>query len=232
MAVVSVRVGTACIVVLAVGAAVPETAVASAEPGAGEMRVHATTTAFGDTRDHAKVCRFYVDATGFPAGRKVPWAVVPQPGTALIAGNVEAAGSARTTARVGGESGAALSGLVATAADGAGHSGPLVVANGEYRLTWHGEGKSGQAKHKTFTVSCAALGSPPGGSGGGMARSVAMVRDVFGNLVPADEFGTGADKDTAPDPATTATGIAVALGALFIGIRLLRHGGAKRSADR
>jgi hypothetical protein len=184
--------------------------------GGVDLQVHATTTGFTEPRDEAKVCRFYLAASApaaVPGAPKVAWALEPRPGT-------------DSSARASGE-------ITLTA--GAGHTGPLSLPNGDYQVTWSSAGQSGATQdkpYKTFTVSCTGRGAPPGGSGVA-TRSVPMGRDVFGNLVPAGGADTGSGSTAAASDGTrTATGIAVALGAVFVGGRLLRHGGRGRRHPR
>ncbi|WP_436770622.1 hypothetical protein [Yinghuangia sp. YIM S09857] len=203
--------------------AVPQTAAAA--PGDnGDVKIHATTTEFDDQRDEPKVCRFYLAAFNFDTVQKVSWAIDPQPakqGGAHLAGDI-------------------------TLATGTGHSGPLSLPNGQYKLTWNFEGQSGQAKQKVFKVSCVVISNPPGGTTGGTSggstgattggadHAPPMVRDVFGNLVPAGgaDTGSGSTASMASNSGQIAAGAAIALGAVLLGGRLLRRHGRNRPGSR
>ncbi|UGQ10623.1 hypothetical protein LO772_27865 [Yinghuangia sp. ASG 101] len=170
---------------------------AAAAPGDnGDVRIHATSTAFDDPRDETKVCRFYLAASAFDQVQAVTWSIAPQPD------------------RVGG---AALDGALALTT-GTGHTGPLSLPAGQYRLTWTFAGQTGAAKQKVFEVAC-----PTDNAIAGTVQAP-QDRDVFGNLVPAGgaDLGSGS---TAPsdDAPRTAAGIAIVAGALFFGLRLLRR---------
>ncbi|MDI2132813.1 hypothetical protein [Yinghuangia seranimata] len=108
-----------------------------------------------------------------------------------------------------------LSGSITLDANGDGHTGTLSLPDGQYKLEWTFEGEKGAGKHKVFKVSC-----PPGGTTGG-------------GTVP----GGGADTGTGAAAAgmnlgQAGAGIAVALGALYVGTRLLRRNGRNRPGSR
>lgn len=170
---------------------------AAAAPGDnGDVAIHATATAFDDPRSEPEVCRFYLAAFRFDQVQAVTWSLAPQPDRA---------------------GGATLNGALALTA-GTGHTGPLSMPNGQYKLTWNFVGQSGEARQKVFQVSCPTEAGTPGGI------QPAQDRDVFGNLVPAGgaDLGSGS---TAPsdDSLRTTVGIAIVAGALFFGLRLLRR---------
>ncbi|MEU8139619.1 hypothetical protein [Streptodolium elevatio] len=161
----------------------------------GDVKVHATTTPFDDQRNEPKVCRFYLAAFNFDTVQQVTWSIDPQP-------------AAKGTGHLDG---------ALVLADGTGHTGPLSLPNGMYKLTWNFEGESGKAKQKVFKVSCVDV--PPG-------SGAPTVKDVFGNVVPAGgaDTGVGSAADSI-DPLKAGAGIALAGGAgLFLGYRLLRRG--------
>lgn len=168
---------------------------AAAAPG-GDVRIHATTTAFDDPRDEPTVCRFYLAAFDVAPAQAVTWSIAPQPG------------------RVGG---AALDGTFALVA-GTGRTGPLSLPAGQYQLTWHAVGQTGSAAPKLFDVACPTDTGLPGGV------LSPQDRDVFGNLVPAGGADLGTGSTAASDDAfRIAAGIAIACGALYFGLRLLRR---------
>lgn len=188
-------------------AALPGTA--SAAPGDnGDVKIHSTTTDFEDQRNEPKVCRFYLAAFNFDEVQKVTWTIDPQPekkGASHLAGDI-------------------------TLATGTGHTGPLSLPNGQYKLTWNFEGQSGQAKQKVFKVSCV---TPPNGTTGG-GHTPPMERDVFGNLVPAGgaETGSGSTATLGSNSVQTAAGVTIALGAVLVGGRILRRRGRNRPSSR
>ncbi|WTW93284.1 hypothetical protein OG216_07790 [Streptomycetaceae bacterium NBC_01309] len=195
------------------GAALAFPGTAAAAPGDnGDVKIHATTTPFDDQRNEPKVCRFYLAAFNFDTLQKVSWSIDPQPAK---------------------NDGAHLAGDI-TLATGTGHTGPLSLPNGQYKLTWNFEGQSGQAKQKVFKVSCVVLGIPPGGSTGGTGQTPPLERDVFGNLVPAGgaDTGSGSTASMGPDSIQTATGVVIALGAVLLGGRILRRRGRPRPDGR
>ncbi|MFG2721964.1 hypothetical protein ACGFW5_27295 [Streptomyces sp. NPDC048416] len=140
---------------------------AFAAPGDnGDIKVHAVGTPFTDPRDEPKVCNFYLDAFAFDAAPGTAWNVNTEP------------------IRAGGPS---LSNTIQLVS-GAGHTPPLTLPNGQYKLSWNVVGGTGPGKQKIFTVECpvsaqrAAIGPhngpphirPHGGvaaGGGGLAES-------------------------------------------------------------
>ncbi|WP_436788296.1 hypothetical protein [Yinghuangia sp. YIM S10712] len=185
-------------------AALPDNAAAA--PGDnGDVKIHATTTDFDDQRNEPKVCAFYLAAFNFDQVQQVTWAIAPQP------------------ERVGG---ATLSGAISLAT-GTGHTGPLSLPDGQYKLTWNFLGQTGAAKQKVFQVSCATEGGTTGGV------QPPLERDVFGNLVPVGgaDLGTGSTAPT-DDSLRVAAGLAIAGGAMFFGLRLLRRSGRTRPSSR
>ncbi|MET9361242.1 hypothetical protein ABZX93_10040 [Streptomyces sp. NPDC006632] len=134
---------------------------AVAAPGDnGDIKLHAMGTPFTDPRDEPKVCNFYLDAFNFDVAQGITWNINTQP------------------ARAGGPS---LSGTVQLTT-GTGHTTPLTLPNGQYKLTWNIVGGKGAGKQKVFKVECPAsapraatigsYGAPHGGvpaGGGGLA---------------------------------------------------------------
>ncbi|MFB8080867.1 hypothetical protein [Streptomyces sp. NPDC056013] len=122
---------------------------AYAAPGdSGDIQVHSVGTPFGSQRDEARVCRFYLSASDFETLPQVNWAISRQPSA----------------------NGPALSGQLTLAA-GAGHTDPLSLPSGQYRLSWTFQGQTVVVRPKAFQVSCPGdtIASPPptGGNGGG-----------------------------------------------------------------
>ncbi|MEU1039761.1 hypothetical protein ACFYP4_28050 [Streptomyces sp. NPDC005551] len=131
-----------------------------AVPGAaGDVKIHKVGTPFSDPRDEPKVCEFYLDATNFDVAPSLTYVIQSQPPS---------------------PSGATLNGTVALASGG-GHSDPLALPDGQYKLTV--TGGTGTPKEKVFHVDCPADASaapsraPQGGvhaGGGGLAESGAI----------------------------------------------------------
>lgn len=120
---------------------------AYAAPGDdGDVKIHKVGTPFDDQRNEPKVCRFYLAAFNFDKDQKVQWEIVPQPDKA-------------DDPNLGGQ---------LTLPTGTGHTGPLALPDGMYKLTWTFEGENGAGKHKVFQVDCPNGGGPggPGGNGG------------------------------------------------------------------
>ncbi|MFE4659840.1 hypothetical protein ACFRFJ_24505 [Streptomyces hydrogenans] len=113
---------------------------AFAAPGDnGDVKIHNVGTPYDDQRNEPKVCDFYLAAFNFDANQKVSWEIVPQPDKA-------------DDPNLGGQ---------LTLPTGTGHTGPLALPDGMYKLTWTFEGENGAGKHKVFQVDC-----PNGGNGG------------------------------------------------------------------
>ncbi|MFD9246263.1 hypothetical protein ACFV0D_30930 [Streptomyces sp. NPDC059556] len=122
---------------------------AYAAPGdSGDIKVHSVGTPFGSQRDEPRVCRFYLSASDFETLQQVNWAISRQPSA----------------------NGPALSGQLTLAA-GTGHTDPLSLPSGQYRLSWTFQGQTVVVRPKAFQVSCPGdtIASPPptGGNGGG-----------------------------------------------------------------
>ncbi|MFB7649104.1 hypothetical protein ACFC0S_05855 [Streptomyces sp. NPDC056084] len=133
---------------------------AFAAPGDnGDVKIHAMGTQFTDQRNEPKVCGFYLDAFNFDTVQSVTYQISTQP------------------ARAGG---ASLSGTLQLAT-GTGHSAPLTLPDGQYKLVWNIVGGKGAGKQKVFDVACKApAGSrvaPHGGvpaGGGGLAETAGV----------------------------------------------------------
>ncbi|CAM5292920.1 hypothetical protein ABZ829_00330 [Streptomyces xanthochromogenes] len=133
---------------------------ASAAPGDnGDVKIHSMGTQFTDQRNEPKVCGFYLDAFNFDTVQGVTYQISTQP------------------VRAGG---ASLSGTLQLAA-GTGHSTPLTLPDGQYKLVWNIVGGKGAGKQKVFDVQCktpvttrvAPHGGVPAG-GGGLAESAGV----------------------------------------------------------
>ncbi|MEU3372610.1 hypothetical protein ACFYM2_10885 [Streptomyces sp. NPDC006711] len=106
---------------------------AFAAPGDnGDIKIHAVGTPFTDPRDEPKVCNFYLDAFDFDAAPGTSWNATTEP------------------IRAGGPSLSSTIQLVS----GTGHTPPLTLPNGQYKLSWNVVGGKGPGKQKIFTVEC------------------------------------------------------------------------------
>ncbi|MFF1478026.1 hypothetical protein ACFVYD_10675 [Streptomyces sp. NPDC058301] len=133
---------------------------AHAAPGDnGDVKIHNLGTRFTDTRNEPKVCGFYLDAFNFDVAQGITWSIQTQP---LRAG------------------GATLNGTI-TLASGTGHTLPLSLPDGQYKLTWNITGAKGAGKHKVFKVDCLPVTRPAGGpnaGGGGLAGTDGVTEGV------------------------------------------------------
>jgi hypothetical protein len=102
---------------------------ASAQGENGDIRIHRVGVPFGVSKDDPMVCRFYLDAVNFDVLPAVAYTITPQPPlptSATVAGTIQLAG-------------------------GAGHTDPLGLADGQYKVTWI---VAGVPKEKVFRVNC------------------------------------------------------------------------------
>ncbi|MFJ7150043.1 hypothetical protein ACIQVT_17840 [Streptomyces sp. NPDC100445] len=102
---------------------------ASAQGENGDIRIHRVGVPFGVSKDDPVVCKFYLDAVNFDVLPTIAYTITPQPPlptSATVAGTIPLAG-------------------------GAGHTDPLGLADGQYRLTWV---VAGAPKEKVFRVRC------------------------------------------------------------------------------
>ncbi|MBD0710122.1 MULTISPECIES: hypothetical protein [unclassified Streptomyces] len=137
---------------------------AYAAPGDnGDVKIHKVGTPYGDPKDETRVCSFYLVAVGFDVLQQVSWEILPQ---AKVA--------------------AQLSGNISLEI-GAGHTAPLTLPNGQYKLEWSFLGETGNARQKVFTVDCGGVGlphkpphGPVGAGGGGSAEIAADDSSAFG----------------------------------------------------
>ncbi|MET7574437.1 hypothetical protein ABZT04_39060 [Streptomyces sp. NPDC005492] len=129
----TVRVRASATVVLtalaAAGASWVAAPTASAAGENGDIRIHRVGVPFGVSKDDPRVCKFYLDAVNFDVLTTVAYTITPQPPlptAANVAGTIQLAG-------------------------GAGHTDPLGMADGQYKITWI---VAGAPKEKVFEVSC------------------------------------------------------------------------------
>ena len=102
---------------------------AAAQGENGDIRLHRVGVPFGVSKDDPLVCKFYLDAVNFDILTSIGYTITPQPPlptAATVAGSIQLAG-------------------------GAGHTDPLGLADGQYRLTWIVDGAR---KEKVFRVNC------------------------------------------------------------------------------
>ncbi|MFJ9563260.1 hypothetical protein ACIRQQ_24840 [Streptomyces fuscichromogenes] len=95
----------------------------------GDIRLHRVGVPFGVSKDDPVVCKFYLDAVNFDILTTVAYTITPQPPlptAASVAGTIQLAG-------------------------GAGHTDPLGLADGQYKITWI---VAGAPKEKVFRVNC------------------------------------------------------------------------------
>ncbi|MFF3987177.1 hypothetical protein [Streptomyces sp. NPDC001601] len=95
----------------------------------GDIRLHRVGVPFGVSKDDPVVCKFYLDAVNFDILAQIGYTITPQPPlptAATVAGSIQLAG-------------------------GAGHTDPLGLADGQYRLAWIVDGAR---KEKVFRVNC------------------------------------------------------------------------------
>ncbi|MEU6282892.1 hypothetical protein [Streptomyces sp. NPDC047028] len=113
----------------AAGASWVAAPMASAAGENGDIRVHRVGVPFGVSKDDPAVCKFYLDAVNFDVLPSVAYTITaqpPLPSAATTTGTLQLAG-------------------------GAGHTDPLGLADGQYKLTWI---VAGAPKEKVFRVNC------------------------------------------------------------------------------
>ena len=145
---------TAVLAALTLAGTTLVTAPAVAAPGDnGDVKIHKVGTPFTDQRNEPKVCDFYLAAFNFddlPDNQDIEWSIETQP--------LET-------------NGATLADTIQLEDDGTGHTMPLSLPDGQYKLTWKIVGGQGAGKHKVFQVDCptgtpTGTPTPPGGPGG------------------------------------------------------------------
>ncbi|MDR0342943.1 MAG: hypothetical protein LBI49_07430 [Nocardiopsaceae bacterium] len=107
----------------------------------GTVKIHKTTTPVTDPRNEPHVCHFYLDGFGFDAGQPVSWHIESWPPT--------------------GDRSTVSEGALAVDGNGNGHTPPMTLANGHYKLFWNFTPEHGAAKHKVFWVKCPGKQTPP-----------------------------------------------------------------------
>lgn len=181
----------------------------------GDIRIHKAGTAFTDERDERTVCGFHLAAVGFDTAEGATWAIERQP------------------------PGSEADGLDGTLAlrSGAGHTLPLSLPDGAYKLTWRISGGSGIGRYKTFGVDCGEP-EPAGASGspGTPAATGAAAQDA--SAAPPSSAAAVSDTPPSGDPPTggsaspdiadvSAMGTATAVGLVAVStavyFRLLRR---------
>ncbi|MGW2487135.1 hypothetical protein ACWCV9_07910 [Streptomyces sp. NPDC001606] len=102
---------------------------AAAQGENGDIRIHRVGVPYGVSKDDPTVCKFYLDAVNFDVLPTIAYTITPQPPlptAATVAGTIQLAG-------------------------GAGHTDPLGLADGQYKITWV---VAGAPKEKVFHVNC------------------------------------------------------------------------------
>ncbi|MGW2033509.1 MULTISPECIES: hypothetical protein [Streptomyces] len=102
----------------------------------GDIRIHDErhlhgTPLVGSAKDDPVVCRFYLEAVNFDTLTSIAYTITPQPPlptAATVAGTIQLAG-------------------------GAGHTDPLGLADGQYKISWI-VGTPAALKEKVFRVNC------------------------------------------------------------------------------
>ncbi|CAM5399891.1 MULTISPECIES: hypothetical protein [Streptomyces] len=102
----------------------------------GDIRIHDErhlhgTPLVGSVKDDPVVCRFYLEAVNFDTLTSIAYTITPQPPlptAATVAGTIQLAG-------------------------GAGHTDPLGLADGQYKISWL-VGTPAALKEKVFRVNC------------------------------------------------------------------------------
>ena len=113
----------------AVGASWVAAPHAAAQGENGDIRVHSVGVPYGVTKDEPTVCKFYLDAVNFDILPNIPYIIQaqpPLPSAATVTGVIQLAG-------------------------GAGHTDPIGLTDGQYKLTWVA---AGAVKEKLFRVNC------------------------------------------------------------------------------
>jgi hypothetical protein len=95
----------------------------------GDIRVHREGVPYGVSKDDPVVCRFYLDAVNFDILPNIAYIIQaqpPLPTASTVTGIIQLAG-------------------------GAGHTDPIGLTDGQYKLTWV---TAGAPKEKLFRVNC------------------------------------------------------------------------------
>ncbi|MEU6810765.1 hypothetical protein ABZ920_17620 [Streptomyces sp. NPDC046831] len=124
------RAGAAALTILtAAGATWLAAPDAHAQGEAGDIKIHRVGVPFGVSKDDPVVCRFYLDAVNFDTLTAIAYTIQaqpPLPTQAIVSGTIALAG-------------------------GAGHTDPLGLSDGQYRLMWT---VAGNVREKIFRVNC------------------------------------------------------------------------------
>ncbi|MFE9453212.1 hypothetical protein [Streptomyces sp. NPDC006739] len=130
---VRTRFGVTALAVLgAAGASWLAAPIAAAVPGdAGDIRIHRVGVPFGVSKDDPEVCKFYLDAVNFDSLGSIAYTIEAQP-------------PLPTSATVTGT-------IALGPGSGAGHTDPMSLADGQYRITWV---IGTTPKEKIFHVDC------------------------------------------------------------------------------
>ena len=186
---------------------------AAAQGENGDIRIHRVGVPFGVSKDDPVVCKFYLDAVNFDILPTIAYTITPQPPlptSATVAGTIQLAG-------------------------GAGHTDPLGLADGQYKITWV---VAGAPKEKVFRVNChdehqEGAQGPAGQITDNQHNDGAWGQDQGGHDGPKGgvHAGGGGLIDTAaayaPVTAAAAVGLIAVCGAVYF--RLIRrrpHGAA------
>lgn len=95
----------------------------------GDIRIHRVGVPVGVPNDNPTVCRFYLDAVNFDTLRAIGYTIQAQPPLPTSA---------------------TVTGVVALG-DGVGHTEPMVLADGQYKLVWT---VGATPRQKIFRVNC------------------------------------------------------------------------------
>ncbi|GAA0910415.1 hypothetical protein [Streptomyces thermoalcalitolerans] len=102
---------------------------AMAQGEGGDIRIHRVGVPFGVPKDDPVVCRFYLEAVNFDSLPSIAYTIQAQPPLPTSA---------------------TVNGTIALGA-GAGHTEPLVLTDGQYKLIWSVDGTT---REKLFRVNC------------------------------------------------------------------------------
>ncbi|MFF8595481.1 hypothetical protein ACF061_29370 [Streptomyces sp. NPDC015220] len=143
------RVGAAAAVtaLTAAGAAWLAAPDAMAQGEAGDIKIHRAGVPFGVSKDDPAVCRFYLDAVNFDVLPTIGYTIQaqpPLPTRATVTGTVPLA-------------------------NGAGHTDPLTLSDGQYKLIWT---VAGISREKLFRVNCREDDERHEGGGPGFGRQI------------------------------------------------------------
>ncbi|KQX47790.1 MULTISPECIES: hypothetical protein [unclassified Streptomyces] len=178
---------------------------AFAAPGDnGDVKIHKVGTPFDSQANEPKVCKFYLAAFNFDSLEEVDWEISPQPPKA---------------------DDPQLSGHITLGGTGKGHTGPLSLPSGQYKLVWTFAGENGAGKQKVFKVECPGdvITNPPttGGNGTGGPGGHGHGKPPHG---PVGAGGGGSAVIAAEDSSAFGIGAAVAAGlAGTAGLVLIRR---------